>query len=301
MLARLTVHFPLRPTRTFLVQGDGSTVIGRDPGCDIVLDDDRVSRRHARLVGADGAWRLSDLGSTNGTLVSGRPAEDITIEQDAWLSFGGLLARFERSSAEREGAESRRREERHRTSISLQSELTPSLGLQRLLERVLGSVLQLSDTQRGFLLLRTGTGHLEVAARAHLDEVDLESEAFAGSVGAIERAIATAQPVAVSDTLADPFLKGRESVLAGGMRALVCLPLLSAGGLVGVIYADSREPGASFGELDVEILTSLAAHAAMAIIVARTDRELRAMAARLPAGSWTRIVAHHEARAQERP
>ena len=300
MLARLTVHFPLRPTRVFLVQGDATTVIGRDPGCDIVLDDDRVSRRHARLTGADQSWLLSDLGSTNGTLVSGRPARDTTIDQD-WISFGGLLARFEPSSAEREEAESRRREERHRTSISLQGELTPSLGLQRLLERVLGSVLQLSDTQRGFLLLRTGEGRLEVAARAHLDDADLESEAFAGSVGAIERAIATARPVAVSDTLADPFLKARESVLARGMRALVCLPLVSAGRLVGVIYADSREPGASFGELDVEILESLAAHAAMAIVVARTDRELKAMAAQLPAGSWTRIVAHHQARAQELP
>jgi len=44
-------------------------VLGRDAGCDLVLDADDVSRRHARVRG-DGAGHLvEDLGSTNGTFV----------------------------------------------------------------------------------------------------------------------------------------------------------------------------------------------------------------------------------------
>ena len=74
MLARLTVHFPFQPTRSFVVRGDAA-VIGRDPGCDIVLEDDRVSRRHARLAFAEGAWRLADLESTNGTSLGGAPLD----------------------------------------------------------------------------------------------------------------------------------------------------------------------------------------------------------------------------------
>lgn len=45
-------------------------VFGRDPGCDVVLSDPSVSRRHARAVFRDGSWMLQDLGSTNGTAVN---------------------------------------------------------------------------------------------------------------------------------------------------------------------------------------------------------------------------------------
>ena len=49
-------------------------VIGRSAGADIVIGDDFVSGKHARIVprGAD-AGILEDLGSTNGTLMNGQP------------------------------------------------------------------------------------------------------------------------------------------------------------------------------------------------------------------------------------
>jgi hypothetical protein len=303
MLARLTVHFPFQPTRSFVVHGDAETVIGRDPDCDIVLDDDRVSRRHARLAFADGAWQLSDLDSKNGTCLQGLPMQEAALDREGWISFGGLLARFERSTAERERAELLRREERHKTSASLQRELTPSLGLERLLDRVLGSVLELSEAKRGVVLLRRGDGAMDIAARRNLADPELKASGFSGSVGAIERALSTARAVAVSDALLDPELRARKSVIGAGIRALICIPLVSVDRLIGVIYADSSEPGTSFGELDVEILEALAAHAALAIALARTDIELKGLAARLPeaetAAGWAGVVAHHQARGGE--
>ena len=58
----------------------GSWVIGRSAGCDVVLDDPAVSRRHARLSReADGARPVVvDLGSRNGTIVGGRSAKGPT-------------------------------------------------------------------------------------------------------------------------------------------------------------------------------------------------------------------------------
>lgn len=50
----------------------GRYVLGRDEGCDVVVRDDRVSRRHAEIVAADGSVAIRDLGSTNGTFVDGR-------------------------------------------------------------------------------------------------------------------------------------------------------------------------------------------------------------------------------------
>ena len=49
----------------------GQLIVGRDPSCDIVLDDPSVSRRHARVFLAEGRVYLEDLGSQNGTMVNG--------------------------------------------------------------------------------------------------------------------------------------------------------------------------------------------------------------------------------------
>jgi hypothetical protein len=49
----------------------GSLVLGRADGCDVVLDCEGVSRRHAELVPLGGGWAVRDLGSRNGVLVNG--------------------------------------------------------------------------------------------------------------------------------------------------------------------------------------------------------------------------------------
>jgi pSer/pThr/pTyr-binding forkhead associated (FHA) protein len=63
-------EFPLRPNREI--------VIGRGSEFDMVLDEDMVSRRHARLSTFHGQIVLQDLKSTNGTFVNG---ERITVSR----------------------------------------------------------------------------------------------------------------------------------------------------------------------------------------------------------------------------
>jgi pSer/pThr/pTyr-binding forkhead associated (FHA) protein len=64
---------PLRGTS--LTLGSTPILIGRAPECTLVLDDDYASNRHARVFEREGEWMVEDLGSTNGTLVSGRRIE----------------------------------------------------------------------------------------------------------------------------------------------------------------------------------------------------------------------------------
>jgi pSer/pThr/pTyr-binding forkhead associated (FHA) protein len=52
----------------------GPVVIGRSPDADIVIADDFVSSTHAKIVPDAGGFTLTDLDSTNGTLVNGQPA-----------------------------------------------------------------------------------------------------------------------------------------------------------------------------------------------------------------------------------
>jgi pSer/pThr/pTyr-binding forkhead associated (FHA) protein len=48
----------------------GPLVLGRDSSADVVLDDDQISRRHARLTPSNGGVVVEDLESTNGTFVN---------------------------------------------------------------------------------------------------------------------------------------------------------------------------------------------------------------------------------------
>lgn len=52
--------------------GEGVYVIGRDPGCDLVIDSFFISRQHARITIAVDHFTLEDLASTSGTIVAGQ-------------------------------------------------------------------------------------------------------------------------------------------------------------------------------------------------------------------------------------
>lgn len=53
--------------------------IGRDPSCEIRLNDDTVSNQHARLSYRNKQWWIEDLLSTNGTFLNDERIETPTI------------------------------------------------------------------------------------------------------------------------------------------------------------------------------------------------------------------------------
>jgi hypothetical protein len=74
--------------------GDGQTLIGRSPECDIFLDDVTVSRRHAELVKEGDTFTIRDLGSLNGTYVNRRRIESTVLEDDDELQIGKYRLTF---------------------------------------------------------------------------------------------------------------------------------------------------------------------------------------------------------------
>jgi len=74
-------------------------VIGRDPGCDLRLDDPMVSRRHARVRLERGIWLIEDLGSRNGTRVDGSLVAHFALPRcaDVCLYPNGPVLRFEQA------------------------------------------------------------------------------------------------------------------------------------------------------------------------------------------------------------
>lgn len=69
---------------------DRPLVIGRKDG-DLVLNDQLVSSRHARVVPRDGGWVIQDLGSTNGTMLDGRLIREAVLTPGAELSIGNTI------------------------------------------------------------------------------------------------------------------------------------------------------------------------------------------------------------------
>ena len=47
-----------------------SLKIGRSSDCQLILDDDYVSTRHARIYRTEAGYLIEDLGSTNGTYLN---------------------------------------------------------------------------------------------------------------------------------------------------------------------------------------------------------------------------------------
>ena len=78
--------------------GDRPVTIGRQSDSTIPLNDQNVSRRHAQIAPGRGAYVVSDLGSTNGTMVNGtRISMETRLNDGDILSFGSTYVRFEAS------------------------------------------------------------------------------------------------------------------------------------------------------------------------------------------------------------
>ena len=76
------------------------TLIGRDPGCDIVLNDGSVSRRHARVERRDDVWAVVDLASANGTFLDSQRVADVGLRDGYELRFGAVSFKVEIEAAE---------------------------------------------------------------------------------------------------------------------------------------------------------------------------------------------------------
>jgi pSer/pThr/pTyr-binding forkhead associated (FHA) protein len=74
----------------------GVIMIGRGADCQLILDDDYVSTRHARVVGSPNGIYVEDLGSTNGTYVNGqRITAPTTITLSDTVRIGKTMLRLE--------------------------------------------------------------------------------------------------------------------------------------------------------------------------------------------------------------
>lgn len=102
-----TIKVPARPRMRLSVTKGGSGLpieldereytIGRSSRSDVVLEDPSVSGQHAKLVPHPLGFTVTDLGSTNGTKVNGKPVQgEQALHAGDTIGIGDAVLRYER-------------------------------------------------------------------------------------------------------------------------------------------------------------------------------------------------------------
>jgi hypothetical protein len=286
MPARLTAFLP-DAAASCLVRSLSPLGIGRGAESGFRIDHPSISRKHARLVWERDRWNLHDEGSKNGSFVDGDRVEKAELGEHRWFRLGDVLCEFATLSDQSADSLEVRLVEKRANSRFLVQGLERQTSLPGLLSETVRATVELAECERGFLLLADADG-LRVVASHALDPSALLSKDFHGSVGAAQRALVTGQPVVLNDARTDPALGGRHSVLAGGLRTLVCLPLVAAGETLGLVYADSRRAGALITSMDLDLLRVFAERAALWLSARKGMDELARLSPQRP--SWADIV-----------
>jgi transcriptional regulator with GAF, ATPase, and Fis domain/tetratricopeptide (TPR) repeat protein len=172
--------------------------------------------------------------------------------------------------------------EAYRRLLSLNRRLNSSLSLDRVLEYAVQAALDLTEAERGFLILNgTGLGeNVPQVAVARSTEPSLP-EGEGPSQGIVRRTLEREEPILTTDAQGDPRFAGQGSVHALRLKSVLSVPILSPSGALGVLYVDCRVQRGRFSEAERELLLAFADQLAIAIGNARLHQQLEQQTAEL--------------------
>lgn len=296
--------------------------IGRDHANGFRIVSSRVSRQHCSIRKQAGQVTICDLGSRNGTFVNGMPVRERVLENGDVIRIGDVCLKFLLPGREEQRNENSiafdDRELDSCSTASVRIEDTKYLRLQdssntlatdRLLQdlgtlvtiatkisaiqqsdslhwQLLGMIFGVIPAERGAILLYDGATE-DFNAVVAWDKVSGPNETVHVSRTVVQRVVANSTALLVNNAAADETLKEAVSITRTQVRSILCAPLALYQKTLGVIYLDSRNPGARFDEGHLELLTSIAGIAAMALVnvqrAERVEREAQRLQAALDA------------------
>ncbi len=287
MPAKLTLFPPQGVARSFIFKEGRNHFAGRDPGSDLCLQEPRVSARHAlfQWTGSAGGWNLVDLRSKNGTFVNGSRVTEVPLQDGDWMSFGGLLAFFERLKAEEVEAFYAERAARLEAAAAARLALVPNVAARTALRNVLETARTLLAAERGLLLLLDTGGDVYVAVASGFARYEPLDQGFDTGFSALKKVLETRRALAALDQRMHSAQGKRRSLKDLGQGALACAPLSVPPWPRGVLYVDVRKEGGAFTELDLEILSAFAEHAALVLAGAPIGEPIRELVGAPPAAA----------------
>jgi len=149
--------------------------------------------------------------------------------------------------------------------VGVGSAINSSLGLKRVLEMVIDSLIGLMSAERGFLMLREPNGELKVRVARGMVYDDLNKESFSISKTIVRQAAENGEVVLTTNAQNDPRFGEQQSVAAYHLLSILCAPLKIKDDLIGVLYVDNRAHTGMFGNNDLELISAFANQVAVAI------------------------------------
>jgi adenylate cyclase len=153
--------------------------------------------------------------------------------------------------------------------------LNSTLEFDVVLQLVMDRVIEFVNAERGFLMLvNPTTRELEFSiARNKLAET-VPASSFDISRKTVTSVISSLQPLLANDAQNDIALKANESIMAFGIRSIMCAPLIVRDRCIGAVYVDSRISANLFGPRHLDMLLAFCNQAAIAIDNARLFADL---------------------------
>jgi len=278
--------------RSWPLDGD-KLLIGRSSRCVIHLPDGTVSKEHAEITRSGGEIYICDLGSRNGTRVNGQEArEPIALHSGDRVEIGQAVLRVSRedtstpvrfSDATVMGSSLKLRaeqilERQGRTGgssarlVHLLADAGRLLVLPKSLPETCDELLSFVEkavrASRYILLLQKDAGAepVQIAARTRGGRAN---QPLALSNSIMRTVIDECTSVLTADAAADPRFQGHQSVVMQSVRSAMAVPLFDNKIVLGVLYVDSQDPGITFSDEQLELLTLIANMAAVKITNAR--------------------------------
>jgi DNA-binding NtrC family response regulator len=233
----------------------GQLTLGRSRACEIALEDDKVSRHHARIELERGEPTIRDLGSRNGTRVNGqRITSEVVLLDGDRIQLGDSTAMLELSSDA--SSDQPRRELHRRSVVSLLAEPGTDGDLHL-------SYLDLLEASSEAVILKRATARLAEKVGAPRAAAFLVHRGFA--VTNVLPAPIDASRMLIREALA------RDELVSTGR--LLCVPLTSHRGERFGAICTERDGAPTTAELKAAALLGRLTGEALAAARARTQRD----------------------------
>ena len=141
----------------FPLKSDKQIIVGRSSELDMVLVEDMVSRKHAKIVVSGGKVTIEDLGSTNGTFVNGEKVKQARLKEGDRILIGTSILKLVVSTNTSETTDAQIKAQLEQAAAAAASRQSKNSSMTGKIEEVpLPDLLQLFQTSKknGMLVVR---------------------------------------------------------------------------------------------------------------------------------------------------
>lgn len=160
-------------------------------------------------------------------------------------------------------------EGRNRILLEAMADLSATLDLDQVLDRILARSLELSGAERALLLLGDAQRGVQARQAKRADGREIQAEEVAFSTTMVKRALKDGHPITEEMDSDSEALAASQSVFELRLRSVMCAPMSFRGEVLGAIYLDSKVHRKTFAKADRELFEALARQAAIALKNAR--------------------------------